>query len=259
MPEMTFASRSIRSSWATVLTVGLTLLPFAGAQDVHGRKYQEPPPLAHIVVTVEKGFNGKPLPNAAVIFHATKNGKDSGNLEIKTDPDGKAAMDLIEVGSHLTVQVIANGFATYASEFDVSAEPKDLLVKLERPQAQVSQYTNNDGKASQMQPGIQEPRHLAPHSQSAGPTNAIVSGTITDSGGAPIPGAVVTIRSATGKQSPVRMLTAEDGSFRRSDVAPGTYDVTISAIGFQNVAHAHVVLDRGDERIFDDRLPALPQ
>jgi hypothetical protein len=32
------------------------------------------PPTAHIVVTVEKGFNGKPLMNAAVVFHAVRNG-----------------------------------------------------------------------------------------------------------------------------------------------------------------------------------------
>ncbi len=112
----------------------------------HGRKYKPIPPMAHIVVTVEKGFNGKPLQNAAVVFHAVRNGVNDGNLEVKTDPDGKATIDVIEIGSQVTVQVIAYGFATYASDLNVDGPSKELLVKLQRPQAQISDYQNNDGK-----------------------------------------------------------------------------------------------------------------
>jgi len=86
----------------------------AAFAQTHGRKYQPPPATSHIVVTVEKGFNSKPLVNAAVIFHATKDGKDTGNMEVKTNNEGEATMDFIEAGSHVTVQVIANGFATHA-------------------------------------------------------------------------------------------------------------------------------------------------
>lgn len=127
---------------------------------VHGRKYKPPPPTAHIVITVEKGFNGKPIPNAAVVFHSTKEGKDNGNLELKTDPDGRATLDLIEIGSHVTVQVIATGFATHAEEFDVPGDSKEILVKMLRPRAQVSTYQDNDGKAADVKPGVQE--HIKP-------------------------------------------------------------------------------------------------
>ena len=130
-----------------------------GAQE-HGRKYKAPPPTAHIVVTVEKGFNSKPMMNAAVIFHAIRDGKDDGNLEVKTDPDGRATIDLIEVGSKLTVQVIASGFATYAETFDVDTDKKDLLVKMQRPKAQLSAYQDNEGKPSDLQPGQQV--HIVP-------------------------------------------------------------------------------------------------
>ena len=103
----------------------------AGAQsEVHGRKYKPMPPTSHIVVTVEKGFNGKPLMNAAVVFHAVRNGLNDGNLEVKTDPEGKATIDVIEIGSQVTVQVIANGFATYAGDMNVDGPSKELLVKL---------------------------------------------------------------------------------------------------------------------------------
>jgi hypothetical protein len=144
--------------WAAGLAVALGMVSAAGAQnDDHGRKWKPLPPLAHIVVTVVKGFDGKPLPNAAVIFHAVREGRDDGNLEVKTDPEGKATIDVIEVGSDVNVQVIANGFATYAEDISVNEPTKLLDVKLLRPRQQVSQYQNNDGKAAVAKPGVQEP------------------------------------------------------------------------------------------------------
>ncbi len=129
----------------------------AGAQsEVHGRKYKPMPPTAHIVVTVQKGFNGKPMQNAAVIFHAVRNGVNDGNLEVKTDPDGKATIDVIEIGSKVTIQVIASGFATYAQDVSVDEPTLDLLVKMQRPKAQISDYVDNDGKDAQVKPGVQE-------------------------------------------------------------------------------------------------------
>ena len=146
--------------WIVGLAVVLAVGSVAGAQDVqHGRKWKPLPPTAHIVVTVVKGFNNKPLPNAAVIFHATREGRDDGNLEVKTDPEGKAAIDVIEIGSHLSVQVIASGFATSAQEVDIDGASKELEVKLIRPRAQVSTYEDNDGKQAVVKPGVQEPAH----------------------------------------------------------------------------------------------------
>lgn len=168
---MMFASLRLRAR--TFASLGLlTLLPAVlhGQDSQHGRKYKAPPQIAHIVVTVEKGFNGKPLVNAAVIFRSSKDGKDNGNLEVKTDPEGRATMDLIEVGSHVTVQVIATGFATQAQEFDTTVEDKNLLVKMLRPRAQISDYTDNDGKPAQRQPGVQE--HVPPAAPSANPPAA---------------------------------------------------------------------------------------
>jgi hypothetical protein len=151
--------------WLAGLAIAAMAVQGAAAQkdtEQHGRKWQPLPPTAHVVVTVLKGFNGKPLPNAAVIFHATRNGVNDGNLEVKTDPEGKATIDVIEQGSHVTVQVIATGFATSATEIDVDGPSKELEVKLIRPRAQVSTYVDNDGKAAQVKPGIQEPAHTSP-------------------------------------------------------------------------------------------------
>jgi hypothetical protein len=95
--------------------------------------------------------------NAAVIFHPIKDGVDSGTLEVKSDPDGKAIIDVIPIGSQVRVQVIANGFATYAEDYTVTEPSRQILVKMVRPQAQISAYVDNQGKAAQLAPGVQEP------------------------------------------------------------------------------------------------------
>jgi hypothetical protein len=158
-----FHSHSRVATFLTKFCAAVFLVVFAvsaGAQsEQHGRKFKPMPPTAHIVVTVEKGFNGKPLTNAAVIFHAIREGKEDGNLEVKTDVDGKATIDVIEIGSHLTVQVIANGFATYAQDFDITTDSREMLVKMQRPRAQISKYEDTGDKASEIKPGVQEPPH----------------------------------------------------------------------------------------------------
>ena len=132
----------------------------AMAQDApvkHGRKYKAPPATSRIEVTVLKKFNGKPISNAAVIFDATLDGKDQGGLEVKTDPEGKAAIDVIPTGSTVRVQIIASGFATFADEYVVDEPTRTIEVSMLRPQEQLSSYQDNDGKASSRKPGVQEP------------------------------------------------------------------------------------------------------
>jgi hypothetical protein len=122
-----------------------------------GRKYKAPPATSHIEVTVVKKFNGKPIMNAAVVFQSTLNGKDEGNLEVKTDPDGKATIDVIPTGSTVRVQVIATGFATFAEDYRVTEPSRQISVAMLRPQEQISSYEDNQGKASTIKPGVQEP------------------------------------------------------------------------------------------------------
>jgi hypothetical protein len=154
-----------RFGFAVVFSLAVLLTPFhARAQSdedttpqKHGRKYKAPPETAHIEVLVTKGFNNKPIMNAAVIFHPIKDGVDSGTLEVKSDPDGKAIIDVIPIGSQVRVQVLANGFATYAEDITVNEASRHILVKMVRPQAQISTYIDNEGKPAQVQPGVQEP------------------------------------------------------------------------------------------------------
>jgi len=159
--------RFTRNALSAALLAATIAAPAALAQqEQHGRKWQPPPPTAPVTVTVVKAFNGKPYENAGVVFRAIKNGKDDGTLEVKTNPDGNAHIDVLEVGSHVLVQVIATGYATAATEFDLGSEGKQVTLKLKRPEAQVSEFIDNDGKPSQTKPGVQE-RVIPPNAAAA--------------------------------------------------------------------------------------------
>jgi hypothetical protein len=123
----------------------------------HGRKYKAPPVTSHIEVTVLKGFNKKPLQQVAVVFHPTKDGVDEGNMEMKTNPEGKAIIDIIPTGSKVTIQVIADGFATFAGDYVINEPSREIVINMERPKAQVSAYIDNSGKPSELKPGVQDP------------------------------------------------------------------------------------------------------
>ena len=168
-----------RTFGRAALLATLTLLPLglaAHGQDggsSRGRKYKAPPPVSHIEVEVLKGYNGKPVANAAVIFHEVRDGRDEGNLEVKTNDDGKATIDVIAIGSAVDVQVIADGFATYAEQYQVTQPKQDIRVTMVRPRAQVSAYEEHRGEASTRKPGVQEPNHPStdPVIQTPQPTN----------------------------------------------------------------------------------------
>ena len=159
--------RAFWSQLAFVLSLVLiSAWPAHGQDDPtprRGRKYKAPPATSHIEVTVLKKANGKPILNAAVVFNSTLEGKEEGSLEVKTDSDGKAVIDVIPTGSTVSVQVIATGFATFAKEYVVSEPSREIAVSMIRPQEQVSAYQDNSGKSSTLKPGVQEPiRPTAP-------------------------------------------------------------------------------------------------
>lgn len=160
-------ARTVRLS-ALLSLLTLCSLP-GSAQTRRGRKYKPPPETSHIEVLVTKQSNGKPIQNAAVVFHPIKDGHDEGNLEVKTDPEGKAMVDVIPTGSTVRVQVIANGYATFAEDFEVADASKSIAVGLLRPQEQVSAYQENGGKESTRKAGVQEPVKRNAPRQSATP------------------------------------------------------------------------------------------
>lgn len=147
----------------------------------HGRKYKAPPNTSHIEVTVIKGFNKKPIDGAHVVFHPYKDGVDEGSLEVKTHPDGKATIDVIPTGSKVRIQVLADGFATYAEDYQVDEATREITVAMVRPRAQVSTYVDNSGKPAAIEPGVQVPVRPKP-ANSGSPAPSSSSGSSSTTG-----------------------------------------------------------------------------
>ena len=136
----------------SVLVAGLALALsslHAGAQDTQrrGRKYKAPPPAARIEVTVLRDGSGKPIENAAVIFHPIEGDNDRGVMELKTNFDGKAIIDVIPIGDTVRLQIIAKGFKTYGQDFKIDKDSLAWEIRMKRPGEQYSIYKAHDETA----------------------------------------------------------------------------------------------------------------
>lgn len=127
------------------LALILSLLAVNAEGQRRGRKYKAPPPASRIEVTVLKADNGKPIQNAAVIFHPIEGDKDKGSLELKTNEDGKAIIDVIPIGDTVRLQVIAKGFQTYGKDYKIDKDEMAMEVRMNRPVPQYSIYKNKNG------------------------------------------------------------------------------------------------------------------
>ena len=135
-----------------VMTAVLLSGSFAIAQKDTDKENE---PTSWLYFSVVKDDNGKPVRNAAVILHPVdaKGKQQRGDLELKTDPDGKTNLDGIPYGP-LRVQVLAHGFQTYGEDFDISKPKIEITIKLKRPQGQFSIY---DDHAKDPQPKQETP------------------------------------------------------------------------------------------------------
>ena len=134
-----------------VAVVGLVAASLAahGQDDSskRGRKYKAPPPTSRIEVTILKDVNGKPIENAAVIFHPMVSGKDEGNMELKTNEDGKTTIDVLPTGYTVRLQVIARGFQTYGEDYKIEKSDMAIEIRMKRPGEQYSIYKMHDSAA----------------------------------------------------------------------------------------------------------------
>ena len=148
--------RSVFRFSVIVAVIGLLATSLAaGAQQdstKRGRKYKSPPPTARIEVTVLRDVNGKPIENAAVIFHPMEGVRDKGNMELKTSEEGKAIIDVLPIGDTVRLQVIAKGFQTYGADYKIDRASLAIEIKMKRPGEQYSIYkahpeANEGGKS----------------------------------------------------------------------------------------------------------------
>src|SRR5216684_3756931 len=96
---------------------------------------------------------------------------------------------------------------------------------------------------------------LLPVAVSAQVSGGTVSGKVTDSTGALIPGAQVAIRNtATGVTT--SLIANEDGIYRASNLLPGDYEITASAPNFTSFLQKGVTLTVGADLTIDLKLTA---
>ena len=134
----------------SILVAGLGLivssLAVSAQQDSanRGRKYKAPSPTARIEVTVLRDATGKPIENAAVIFHPMQGEKDEGNMELKTNEDGKSIIDVLPIGDTVRLQIIAKGYQTYGEDYKIDKAEMAIKIRMKRPGEQYSIYQHAD-------------------------------------------------------------------------------------------------------------------
>src|SRR5437762_7662760 len=81
-------------------------------------------------------------------------------------------------------------------------------------------------------------------------TTGTISGTITDSTGAVVPGVNVTLKSVE-KGITRTVRTDEGGRYRAPELALGSYEITAEAAGFETVVRSGITLTVGREAVVD--------
>jgi hypothetical protein len=149
------------------LALSLTAISLHAQDDSskRGRKYKAPPPSSRVEVTILRDTNGKPIENASVIFHPLdEHGHDTGNMELKTNEDGKTVIDVLDLNSNVRVQVIAKGFQTYGGDYKIDKADMAFEIRMKRPGEQYSTYKPhsdqdaNQGQGQQKPPSDQKPQ-----------------------------------------------------------------------------------------------------
>jgi len=128
-----------------MFVIGVTLAAFAMAGAALGQQDKEDnEPTSILYFLVVKDDNGKPVRNAAIIMHAVnaKGKQERGDMELKTDLEGKTSFDGIPYGM-LRVQVLASGFQTFGEDYDIEKAKMEITIKLKRPQGQYSIYDDH--------------------------------------------------------------------------------------------------------------------
>jgi hypothetical protein len=119
------------------LVLAFGLMGTARAQDDQG-------PTASLRFVVVRDSDGKPVRNAEIVLHTVKRkGKQAdGEMELKTDAEGKTSVDGIPYGP-LRVQVLAPHFQTFGDDYQVNKAEMEITVKLKHPGGQYSIYEDH--------------------------------------------------------------------------------------------------------------------
>jgi hypothetical protein len=96
-----------------------------------------------ITIKVVKQETGKPIRNANVVLHPlSSKGKEEGNINLKTDEEGKTSFNDLSYGK-LRVQVIVSGRRTFGQDYDINQPKQEIKIKLQPPAEQYSIYEDH--------------------------------------------------------------------------------------------------------------------
>jgi Carboxypeptidase regulatory-like domain len=125
--------RNLSLAAVVMALLGITMIGLAWAQDSGA--------MSSLHFVVVRDSDGKPVRNAEVVLHPVKaKGKQAdGEMELKTDADGKASIDGIPYGS-LRVQVLAPHFQTFGEDYEINKPELEITVKMKHPGGQYSVY-----------------------------------------------------------------------------------------------------------------------
>ncbi len=126
--------RNFSMVMAVAIVLALGLVGLALAQEDEG-------PTSSLRFVVVRDSDGKPVRNAEVVLHPVKRkGKQApGEMELKTDAEGKTSVDGIPYGP-LRVQVLAPHFQTFGEDYEINKPEMEITVKLKHPDGQYSIY-----------------------------------------------------------------------------------------------------------------------
>ncbi len=129
--------RRLSMVMAAAMVLGIGMAGLAWAQDDEG-------PTLSLRFVVVRDSDGKPVRNAEVVLHSVKRkGKQApGEMELKTDAEGKTNVDGIPYGP-LRVQVLAPHFQTFGEDYEINKAEMEITVKLRHPGGQYSVYENH--------------------------------------------------------------------------------------------------------------------
>ncbi len=129
--------RNLLVVMALAIVLGFGMVWLAAAQDDEG-------PTSSLRFVVVRDSDGKPVRNAEVVLHPVKRkGKQAqGEMELKTDAEGRAKVDGIPYGP-LRVQVLAPHFQTFGEDYEINKAEMEITVKLKHPGGQYSIYENH--------------------------------------------------------------------------------------------------------------------
>jgi hypothetical protein len=135
---MKIKSANVTAALIVLVLGGLALARvLAWGQDDDG-------PTSSLQFVVVRDTDGKPVRNAQVVLHPVqRKGKQAqGEMDLKTDADGKTNVDGIPYGP-LRVQVLAPHFQTFGEDYEINKPQMQITVKMKHPGDQYSTYENH--------------------------------------------------------------------------------------------------------------------